>query len=179
MNKFKTTLAAAAATLLLAPATPAAPAEDSPVAGPLQVHVYSTDASTGWLGAKTANMEFLVENLSATTGIHVQVMDPVITFSDGSKMKLRKIYHGPFAEQLRLDPENAKIDFPFVLIPDDAPLGIATVEIRAHVASLSGPGGDDGGVIESEAKRASGGLRHSDWAPNNHAVATATFLVLE
>ena len=146
----------------------AAPPADGPIAGPLLVDVH-TSGATNWnfLGLRVVDMEFLIENLNPEASLHVIVHDPVVTYADGSKQRLKKIYHGPFGEQVLLEPNSARIDFPLVVVPEDAPVGPAVIEFRAHVASIEAPAG---------APRPD--LRHSDWAPASHAVMHAGFDVL-
>ena len=183
MNKLKEGLAVlTVSALMCAPAALAAPPTDGPVSGPMELHVLTGGSTTPGLGGlKVIGMDFAVTNLSAGAAIKAIIQEPVIVFSDGSRQRLRGLYHGSFAEKLMLEPGSTHINFPLVVIDEDAPAGIATVEFRGHVANVFAPDGS-GGDEEAGTLAAAGtssGLKHSDWAPNNHALSTATFLVLD
>ncbi len=184
MNTLKEGLAVlTVSAFLCAPAALAAPPTDGPVSGPMELHALTGGSTSPGLGGlKVIGMDFAVTNLSADAAIKAIIQEPVIIFSDGSRQRLRGLYHGAFAERLMLEPGSTHINFPLVVIDEDAPAGIATVEFRGHVANVFEPDGSGGGDEEEETMAAAGtssGLKHSDWAPNNHALSTATFLVLD
>lgn len=174
MHTLKRTLSIALATtcLLATSALAERPARGETV-GPLSLHVdVGGSTFTDFLGNRVIGMTLIVENLSPDLAVHALVKDPVITFSDGTTQRLRQVFERP----MLLGPNEGRVVFPLVLVDPDAPLGLARVHVDGHVASLSGaaPGGGGGG----EEERATGGtLRHSDWAPMNHARAEGTFTV--
>lgn len=139
----------------LAASLPASPPRD-PFAGPLEVRAMTHGGAQpgGFLQADLA-----VLNLAPDATIDAIVTHALVRWSDGSAMRLDL-----GGKRVQLEPGGGLVQFLVLAIPEDAPLGPAAVEIRAHVARMQPASG-------------AGGVGHRELAGDGHAVDVAPFVV--
>lgn len=146
----------------------AAPPDRDPVAGPLEVIVF--DGGEAFRGLFAA-INFALENDSADTGVQVHVDEVLVRWADGTTFEV-----GLDQRRMTLAPMSGAFFFASLIVPDDAPLGPATIRVRAHASRISHATNVSTDPTFPEYEF-SGGVGHRAFAGDSHAADEGGFIV--